>query len=72
MEFKKGETLKVTKWVSKTYVGCEDTVDTVEVKGITRRNGVMRLKVWSDLGHGYTIVVNQFEGIYGTIEKVGA
>jgi hypothetical protein len=72
MEFKKGETLKVTKWVSKQYKDCEDTIDTVVIKGITRRNGVTRVKVLSNLGHGYTIVVDQFVGIYGTIEKVGA
>jgi hypothetical protein len=72
MEFKKGETLKVTKWVSKQYKDCEDVVDIVEVKGILRRNGNLRLKVLSTLGHGYTIVVNHFEGIGGTIEKVMA
>lgn len=72
MEIKKGETLKVTKWVSKQYKDCEDVVDLVEVKGIVRRNGNLRLKVLSNLGYGYTIVVNHFEGIGGTIEKVGA
>jgi hypothetical protein len=70
MEFKKGEVLKVVK--KSGYVDVEDKTDIVTVQKIIRRNGITRVHVWSNMGHGYTILLEEFLSKWGTIEKVTA
>ncbi len=72
MEFKTGMVIEITKWISKQYKDCEDTVERATINKITRRSGKTRLKVTNEYGTNFTIIPEHFIGQHGEIKEVGA